>query len=639
MATSSRATTNPSSRPSSETSDPQVVIAAVTGAPDSDEVIAQASMIASAVGARLFGLHVRSRAHEADADSANLLQRRTQLAGHGGTYVEVAAGDAVAGLAQFATEQGATHVVVGASRRRWWQVLTTRSMTTSLTRSVPGVVVHVVPGTRSQQGRPTTPSRRSTDAFDIRRVRMAWMVAAFGPIAMTIFLRYAVNHPGLATDLLMYLPVVIGVAVLGGHRPAIATAFIGFALANYFFTPPIHTFSIDNAEDLVALCVYIAVAFTIGTFVSRSAIESYAAGAARTRAETLASLAGIIDSEGDPIDELLGRLRSAFRADGVALYRIEGSITTVVAADGGAVGQSDVSTITAEVPPNMRLAMTGGALEMADQRMFTAFAASTAATIEQRRLRQIAERSAHLEEVDNLRNGLLSAVSHDLRTPLAVIKASASTLRQPDIRLDNDVQQEFLATIEQHADRLGELVSDLLDLGRIRTGSVVLNLRHCVIGDVLHRATFTVDTRGHRIMISTDEDVPEATCDPSLLERALSNILDNACRYAPDDTDVDVTVSSSHTSVLIEIADHGRGVDPKNFDRLFEPFQRLHDRSTEGTGLGLAIASGLCEAMGCSITPEQTPGGGLTMSISVPAVSADVATPASEELVHRTPGP
>ena len=140
-------------------------------------------------------------------------------------------------------------------------------------------------------------------------------------------------------------------------------------------------------------------------------------------------------------------------------------------------------------------------------------------------------------------------------------------------------------------------------------------------------------------MISTDEDVPEATCDPSLLERALSNILDNACRYAPDDTDVDVTVSSSQTSVLIEIADHGRGVDPKNFDRLFEPFQRLHDRSTEGTGLGLAIASGLCEAMGCSITPEQTPGGGLTMSISVPALSADVATPASAELMHRRPEP
>lgn len=230
-----------------------------------------------------------------------------------------------------------------------------------------------------------------------------------------------------------------------------------------------------------------------------------------------------------------------------------------------------------------------------------------------------AARAEQLAETDRVRSALLTAVSHDLRTPIAGIKAAASGLRQEDVEWQPAEEAELLAAIEDGADRLAQLVDDLLAMSRIQVGALSVHSRPVPVDEVIDRVL--AGWVGPSVTVRVPDPVPEVLADGPLLERALANLLDNARRFTPADHHPEVRVTRSGAAdsgvISLSVVDHGPGASPTRWEHMFAPFQRLDDTTPGGLGLGLAIARGLVEAMGGTITPEATPGGGLTMRIEL----------------------
>jgi K+-sensing histidine kinase KdpD len=237
---------------------------------------------------------------------------------------------------------------------------------------------------------------------------------------------------------------------------------------------------------------------------------------------------------------------------------------------------------------------------------------------EAQRLAQEAAEGQRLAEIDQVRTALLAAVSHDLRTPLAGIKAAVSSLRQDDIDWTVDDERGLLATIEESADQLTHLVDNLLDMSRVQAGALSVSLNAVALDEVIAHAL--VATPSREVMEHIPEDLPLVRTDPALLERIVGNLVDNARRYSPADEPVTLRADApSPTVVRLQVIDHGPGVPTNGYGAMFAPFQRLGDQSPEGVGLGLAIARGFSDAIGASLTPSTTPGGGLTMTLTLPA--------------------
>ena len=221
-----------------------------------------------------------------------------------------------------------------------------------------------------------------------------------------------------------------------------------------------------------------------------------------------------------------------------------------------------------------------------------------------------------------MRTALLAAVSHDLRTPLASIKASVSSLRQTDVEWSQADEADLLATIEQNADRLDALIGNLLDMSRLHTGSLQPFLRPTAIDEVAPVALLGLDD-GLRLEMAVPDGFPLVLADPGLLERILANLFSNALRHSPAARPPELHARLTEDTVLLEVVDHGPGVPDEQKERIFEPFTRVGDRYPGGVGLGLAVAKGFAEAMGGRIAAADTPGGGLTVRITLPAASED----------------
>src|SRR5581483_5089029 len=228
-----------------------------------------------------------------------------------------------------------------------------------------------------------------------------------------------------------------------------------------------------------------------------------------------------------------------------------------------------------------------------------------------------------LAEGNRIRTALLAAVSHDLRTPLASIKASVSSLRQGDVDWSAEDEASLLATIEQNADRLDDLIGNLLDMSRLHTGSLQPLLRPVAVEEVAPAALLGLD-RGSRVELHVPESLPLVRADPGLLERVLANLFSNALRHSPagQPPELRAHVLDGVGAVALEVVDHGRGVADDDKERIFEPFVRI-DRQASGVGLGLAVAKGFAEGMGGAIAALDTAGGGLTIRITLPAAALD----------------
>ena len=288
-------------------------------------------------------------------------------------------------------------------------------------------------------------------------------------------------------------------------------------------------------------------------------------------------------------------------------------------------GESGDGENVEEIDAGTRLVLYGRILPASDRRLLAAFGAHLAAQLERQQLKASRGEMMRLAESNTMRTSILRAVSHDLRTPLAGIKLAVGALRGTGVRYTPQEEQELLATIEECSDRLDVLVGNLLDMSRITSDSVSPHLRPLRWYEVIPGALHGVPPG--RVRVELPANMPEIDADQGMLERVIANIVENAVKYAPDSDIVVVGAAGGLSPATLRgrpagelrIIDHGQGVPAERVLDMFRPFQRLDDATqAAGVGLGLAVAKGFTEAMGGRLSAEPTPGGGLTMAITLP---------------------
>ncbi|MBV8386316.1 MAG: sensor histidine kinase KdpD [Acidimicrobiia bacterium] len=599
------------------------VVVALTGAPSGDGLIRRAARMASRSRGELLGVHVQSDDGLSEQTGGALDRQRRLLEELGGRYHEVIGSDVARALVQFAKAENATQLVLGASRRSRWAELTRGSVITPVLREAAGALdVNVISSEGGAEGVSLrTPAWFRLAPLSRGRQFTGLLLAVVGLPLLTLVLSQFRSHLGFQNVLLIFLLFVVATTTIGGIWPGLLASVGGFLLLNWFFAPPIHTFTIGNTRDLLALIAFLVIAGVISALVNQ--VERRAADAARAsaRANALGHMAGTVLEKADPLPDLAAELVSAFGLDGASvLLRGDGGTWHSMAAAGHEPPRSpEEGSLTLGLSDDASLVLKGGELRAEDREVLHAFANQLAIALAGRRLQAEAATAAALAKANELRTALLAAVSHDLRTPLASIKASATSLLSEDVNWDPAAVHDLLTTIDIEADRLNSLVGNLLDMSRLQTGSLPISARPVGLEEVVAGAVSSLTTSETAVESDVPETLPLVHVDPALLERAVANLVENALRHAPAGRPVRVNAGQVGERVDLRVIDTGPGIPPEERERVFRPFQRLGDNPNgSGVGLGLAVAKGFVEALGGELSVEDTPGGGTTMVVTLP---------------------
>jgi two-component system sensor histidine kinase KdpD len=458
---------------------------------------------------------------------------------------------------------------------------------------------------------------RPESAIDIRR-RLAGVVLAAALLPpVTALMAASRSHLNLADVVLVYLVAVVTITVLGGFWPAVLAAVAASLLLNWYFTAPLHTFNIQDPKESLALVLFVTVAVAVSSVVHLAARRAVQAAWAREEAASLLELAQNVLGGADSPTAVLDHLTRTHGGQAELQERAGGRWVRAASSN---VAGSLPAAARIDIRTDLTLLVTGQA-ESATPALLAGYAAQAASALDRERLRTQAAQAEALAEGNRMRTALLAAVSHDLRTPLASIKASVSSLRQTDVEWSEADQADLLATIEQNADRLDDLIGNLLDMSRLHTGSLQPFLRPTAIDEVAPVAVGGLDD-SLRLELTVPDGFPLVLADPGLLERVLANLFSNALRHSQGARPPELQAQLLDDTVLLEVVDHGPGVPDEQKERIFEPFTRVGDRYP-GVGLGLAVAKGFAEAMGGRIVAIDTPGGGLTVRVTLPMASQD----------------
>ncbi|MFE7750942.1 DUF4118 domain-containing protein [Streptomyces sp. NPDC057428] len=602
------------------------IVVGLTGGPEGRTLIRRAARLAEkGAGGEVLAVYIAASDGLKAVSPKELAVQRTLVEDLGGTFHHVIGDDVPSALLEFARGINATQIVLGVSRRKAWQYVLGPGVSGTVAReSGPDLDVHIVTHDAAAKGRglPIAGSARLGRA----RIIWGWLAGVAGPALLTLLLSSVVPDLGLANDMLLFLTATVAAALLGGLLPALASAAFGSLLLNYFFTPPLHRLTISDPKNIVAIVIFIGVAVSVASVVDMAARRTHQAARLRAESEILSFLAGSILRGENSLDALLERLRETFAMESVALLERASDVDPWSCA--AAVGVPPVSRpedadVDIPVGEDLALILTGRALPAEDRRVLGAFAAQAVVALDRQRLVGQAEEARKLAESDRFRTALLAAVSHDLRTPLAGIKASVTSLRADDVDWSETDREALLEGIEEGADRLAALIGNLLDMSRLNTGTVVPLIRETDLDEVVPMALGGVPEGS--VELDIPETLPMVAVDRGLLERVVANIVENSVKYSPEGRPVLVSASSLRDRVELRVVDRGPGVPDTAKGQMFEPFQRLGDAPRgAGVGLGLAVARGFAEAIHATLSAEDTPGGGLTMVLSLSTAPTDL---------------
>jgi two-component system, OmpR family, sensor histidine kinase KdpD len=604
------------------------VVVAVTGGPESETLVRRASRIASKSSAELMVVHVL-RGDGLAGLSEPRMNKIRELASSLDASVHTVVGDDVpAALLDFAREMNATQLVIGTSRRSRWARIFEEGIGASILERSGKIDVHLVTHGESKRG------------FDLaslvprdRRVA-SWLAAFIVPsLVCTVTVTMLDTYLDTGGESALFFVGVLVVGLLGGVAPAVLSAVLSGLLLNYYLIAPRHSFTIAEPNSAITELVLLLIAVAVAVLVDFAANRAREARLASQEAELLTLFAGSV-LRGADLETLLERVRETYSQRAVSMLRepsaedrADGKKGYIVACVGNnpCVTVDSADTAIEVGDDEFWMLMAGKQLSARDRRVLGAVARQAAGLIRQSELTEEASRAGAIVRADELRRSLLSAVSHDLRTPLAAAKVAVSSLRAEDVAFSPEDTAELLATIEESIDQLTALVGNLLDSSRLAAGVVRPDLRRVYLEEAVQRALVSIGkgaTGFYRSAIDRVKvDVGDAVvlADAGLLERVLANLIDNALRYAPNCV-VRVNAGRVGDRVLINVVDDGPGITHGSEDQLFAAFQRLGDHdNTTGVGLGMSVARGFVEAMGGTIQAGDTPGGGLTVVVDLAA--------------------
>ncbi len=619
------------------------VVVALTGSPHGERLIRRAARMAARARAELVGVHIRSSDGLARPVGPLLERHRSLLGELGGRYEEITGSDVAVALVDFARAENATQLVLGATHRSRVAELLHGSVINQVIRAASSIDVHVISSNpvddeaAEAERLPRLVLRGRLATLPRRRVAAGWALALIGLPVLALALvplRDTITVTGALPLLLLGTLVV---AAVGGVVPALAGAVVAFGAGDWLFVPPIHSFTVNRASDAVTGAVFVIVAIVVSLLVDQLARRRLEVARAKSESEALARLAGGAVLAGhDVVPQLLKELRTTFGLDGVAILspasadesaQIGSAAWHVQASAGSPVPTSPhEGQFSAELAAGWLLVVTApGSLAADDRRLLGVFVAQLRLAQEQGRLQEQAASAADLAEANQLRTALLAAVSHDLRTPLSSIKASATSMLSQDVTWSPEAVRDFCETINVEADRLNSLVGNLLDMSRLQTGALHLAVRPVALEEVTFAALASLSRDATKVTVDVSETLPRVAADPALLERAIANLIDNALAWNTEGDVVRVDAGECEGRIDMRVADHGPGIPLDHRQVVFQPFQRLGDSGRsgpEGVGLGLAVARGFIEAMGGELSLEDTPAGGLTAVVGLKIADA-----------------
>ncbi len=634
------------------------VVVSLTGSQGSTVLIRRAARMATRIRAELVGVHVRTDDALSGPGSEGLIRNRHLLEDLGGRFVEVVGAEVAPALVQVARSENATQLVIGATHRSRVAEFVRGSVINSIIREAGGALdVHVIataavlerdPDARTEPeadgqepadrpaGRTVRRHRGGLLApLSTRRRLAALALGIVGFPLLTLILTAGRTGDSLSTALSSYLVLVVVVAATGGVLPAALAAVAGFLLSNYYFAPPIHTFTIADARDILALAMFLVTAGVVSVLVDLSARRTATANQARTDARMLARVAGrMVAPVGDRLPALLEELIVAFRLDGVSVLRSEASgredtggtdgITggwrPVASAGSHPPGQPGDAALTLPLTEQEILALRGPDLTGEDRDILSAFAAQLANVLESDRLQAEAAESSALARANRLRSAFVAAVANDLRAPLAVIKSTLAGLRSDHRAPTSGDAPLPLETIDRETDRLVDLVGTLVDLNRLDSGSFEVLRQSTDVAELLRSTVAGLGGRGAPVVIDVPAPLPRIRTDPELLGRAVANLIDNALTHAQGTgLRVEAAVVAGHLD--IRVIDRGPGIPRGHRDRgLRSDGNPGQDEGAAGAVPGLAVARLFVEALGGELELEDTPGGGCTTVIRLPDI-------------------
>jgi two-component system sensor histidine kinase KdpD len=609
------------------------VLVALTGAKSGEHLIRRAARMAQRAKGDLVAVHVVADDGLRASSPLHLHEQRALITQLGGSYREIVGTDVADALVQLAHAENATQIVLGTSHRSHWTRLSAGSVVNAvIAKSGDAVDVHVISGpTRVVPDDASPPPRQrrerrpaqllgrlaALDAVGTRRRLLGLAIAVVVLPLLTLCLVATRGDLPLGTVSLLYLLPVVAAAAVGGGAAGAVAGLGGFVLLNWFFSPPIHTFTIADPRDLFTLVVFVVVAAVVSALVDVAARRSLEARRTRSQAASLARATAALVDRPDPLPALVEEIVQTFPVQGAAVLRHVGDGWSAEATAGQEPPSSPRdATLTLPVDDNRVLALSSVRMRADDREVLSTFAGQLAVAVAKRELQAQAAEATALAKANEVRTALLAAVSHDLRTPLASIKTAATSFLPDDVAWEPDAVRTLLATIDTEVDRLSALVGNLLDMSRLATGALVVHLEHVGLDEVVAAALTSLPCGTDQVQL----DVPETLCaveaDPPLLERALANLLANAIHASGHHPIRVIAASQPGGWVELRIVDRGPGIAPVDRDRIFLPFQRLGDRDAgSGVGLGLAVAKGFIEAVGGDLVVEDTPGGGATMIV------------------------
>ena len=480
-----------------------------------------------------------------------------------------------------------------------------------------------------------------------------WLLAPAGgsrlrAVAVSVLMPVAALGVGLIVQperelgaVSLFLLAVVAAAVVGGIWAGVGSSLVGFLALNYFFTEPLHTFRVNDRDDVVAIVTFLIVALVVGSVVAR-AVDERLRATRREREARLLNLFATKALSGEPLEHVLNDLATAL----IDALRLSNCVIEVRAGGRpyelrrGSPRSTAGSPTTLEITSGHHAFGTLTAarseeeeLSAEDMRLLEAAARQIAVILERATLDERLRDARFDAEKSQARAALFSSVTHDLRTPLASIKASATALLQDDLELDPEQRLELLRTVVEETDRLNRLIGNILELARVRAGALVPSKEPTaldeVVDSVLHRMQPVLGGVRVRTLL---RDTPDVAADPVQIDQVLSNLIENAVRFSAPGGEVVVSTAPWHSGVQIRVVDHGPGIAPVDRERVFEAFARVGAPAPDeagSSGLGLAIAKAIVEAHGGRIWIEGVPAGGTAVVVELPVADAEQV---SEEL-------
>jgi two-component system, OmpR family, sensor histidine kinase KdpD len=588
------------------------LIVGITGTATDADLLRRAARIASRTGAELFAVHV-VKSDEIRHVPTDTSEARELVQEFEGKFQEVVDDDTATALVAFARSERGTQIVLGASRPRpFWRPA--NGVVEKVLRHARDLDVHIIAvgGERPAH----VHRRRQTERLTWTRRVVALVVTVITMPLLTIVMSQLRSGLSLSTVSLVYLVAILALTTWAGALVGIVAALAASGLENFYFVRPFHTLEVARPDDVVALIAFLLFAVSASVIVNRFAERTHEAERARAEAQILAGAAASVAASHEDLQPLLESLRSVFAASSVALAVQRDGIWTTDLVSGLAIEDFGAGSFF-EIDDEHRLYVVGATLNEQDSQLVSAFARRIAAGLRSQIIGRDANQLQELAEAESLRLALFRTASKELLGPLEKVQASLSLLTGSHERRSLDERNAVLGGVDAQVRQLTRLVVNLIDAGRLEAGEVLVHAETLDLAAMLSNSIANVDTRGRTVECDVPKELPSLVTDPILIQRVITNVVSNACRFGPADKPVIIKVGVVGDYVEMLVIDRGPGMPEGLREAVLAPFNRLSGDQLDA-GLNLTVASGFTQLLGGRILFEDTPGGGLTVAVELP---------------------